>query len=94
MKMFYVMGAALVLLMACNTPKIINSWRDPTVTIDTASLNKFMVAALLKNQTVRRQVEDQMSAMVPGKAVQSYKKQCCGSSCLSEVPWISRQSDS
>src|ERR1700710_2686034 len=74
MKMFYVMGVALVLLTSCSTPRIVNSWRDPSVTIDTASLNKFMVAALLKNQTVRRQVEDQMAAMVPGKAIQSYKE--------------------
>ncbi len=74
MKLFYLMGLALVILTSCNTPRIVNSWRDPAVTVDTARLNKFMVAALLKNQTVRRQVEDQMAAIVPGKAVQSYKE--------------------
>lgn len=74
MKVFNLMVLAIVLLTSCSGPKIVNSWRDPAVTVDTANLNKFMVAALLKNPTVRRQVEDQMASVVPGKAIQSYKE--------------------
>src|SRR5882724_975812 len=60
-------------LIACGpSTKIVNSWRDPQVIIDTSDLRKFVVAALLKNETVRRSAEDQMVAMYPGKAVQSY----------------------
>ncbi|HEY4195737.1 MAG TPA: hypothetical protein VGM63_09395 [Mucilaginibacter sp.] len=68
----------LLLLAICAgcTPgtKIVNSWRDPDVVVNSSQINKFVVAALLKNQTVRRQVEDQMASLIPGKAVQSYKE--------------------
>ena len=66
-----VLGAAL--LASCSSTKITNSWRDPSVTVNEASISKVLVAALLKNETVRRQVEDQMASLLPGKAVQSYK---------------------
>ena len=60
-------------LAACGPgTKIVNSWRDPTVVVNTAALNKFVVAALLKNEGVRRKTEDKMAALNPAKAVQSY----------------------
>jgi hypothetical protein len=67
---------SLVILLAasCSSTKIVSSWRDPDVTVNTAEINKFMVAALLKNQSVRRKVEDDMASYYPGKAVQSYKE--------------------
>jgi len=69
------LGFFLIALAACGpTTQIVDSWRDPDVVVDTARVNKFVVAALLKNQTVRRQVEDEMAAQFPGKAVQSYKE--------------------
>ena len=52
--------------------RIVNSWRDSAVTINTDTLHKFVVAALLKNESVRRMTEDKMAALNPGKAVQSY----------------------
>ncbi len=60
-------------LAACGpTTHIVESWRDPQVVVNTAKLNKFMVAALIKNESVRRRVEDRIAAAYPGKAVQSY----------------------
>lgn len=65
----------IVALAACGpTTQIVDSWRDPEVVVDTANVHRFVVAALLKNQTVRRQVEDDIAAQFPGKAVQSYKE--------------------
>src|SRR5579872_5260023 len=65
----------IISLAACGTgTHIVNSWRDPDVVIDTADIHQFVIAALLKNQTVRRQVEDEIAAQFPGKAVQSYKE--------------------
>jgi len=65
----------MMALAACGTSThIVNSWRDPEVVVDTANIHQFVVAALLKNQAVRRQVEDDMAARFPGKAVQSYKE--------------------
>lgn len=62
-----------VYIISC-TPatQITNSWRAPGVTVDTAQLHKFVVAALIKNQSIRRNVEDNMASYVPGKAQPSY----------------------
>jgi len=57
-----------------STTRIIHSWRDPEVVINTSTSNKFIVAALLKNERVRKRTEDLMSFYYPGKAVSSYKK--------------------
>jgi hypothetical protein len=68
-------NAALLFLVACgSSTHIVDSWRDPSVVIDTADVHKFVVAALLKNPTIRHRVEDDMAALFPGKAVQSYKE--------------------
>ena len=61
-------------LISCNPTKIVTSWRDPEAVIGSSQLNKFVVAALLKNQTVRRRTEDKMASYFPGKSVQSYKE--------------------
>jgi hypothetical protein len=64
----------LALLAGCGTQThIVDSWRDPDVIVDTAKIHQFVVGALLKNQTTRHLVEDDMAARFPGKAVQSYK---------------------
>ena len=65
--------ALSVYLIACSpSTQITSSWRAPGVTIDTAQLHKFVVAALIKNQSARRNVEDNMASYMPGKAQQSY----------------------
>lgn len=71
--------AIFILLIAscfssCSSTKIVTSWRDPEVTVNTAQLNKFVVAALLKNQAVRRRTEELMASYYPNKAVESYKE--------------------
>jgi hypothetical protein len=73
MKKYFVFTIIVTCILACGpSTKIVNSWRDPQVVIDTSEIHKFVVAALLKNETVRRSTEDQMAALYPGKAVQSY----------------------
>ena len=68
-----ILGCSFIALAACGTStQIVDSWRDPDVVVDTAKVHKFVVAALLKNPTMRRQVEDEIAAQFPGKAVQSY----------------------
>jgi hypothetical protein len=58
---------------ACTSPtRITSTWRDPNVTISNPRLHKIVVAALLYDQGVRRSVEDYMSSLYPGVAVQSY----------------------
>lgn len=55
------------------TTQIVNSWRDPDATVHIADIHKFVVAALLKNESTKRSTEDDMAKLFPGKAVQSYK---------------------
>jgi len=61
-------------LMASCSPstKLENSWRDPAVTINHTTFNKIMVAALLKNESTRRSVEEQLVERLKGKGIPSY----------------------
>ena len=73
MKKNIIVAALAFALASCGTStKIVNSWRDPAVTVNSAALHKFVVAALMRNEATRRTVEDKMAAMYPGKAVPSY----------------------
>ena len=60
-------------IVCCTTTASLErSWRDPTVTVDFTRLNKVLVVALLKNEGARRSAEDQLCALLKGKAVPSY----------------------
>lgn len=62
-----------VFVAACSpSTKIEKTWRDPGTTINSGSYNKVLVAALLKNETTRRIVEDQLVQKLNGKGVASY----------------------
>jgi hypothetical protein len=62
------------LFFSCTSPtKVLNSWKDPNTTIANPSVHKIVVAALLYDQGVRRQVEDYMASLYSGEAVQSYQ---------------------
>ena len=58
---------------ACSSPtQITSSWKDPNTSIQNPDLHKIVVAALIYDQGVRRQVEDYMASLYPGTATQSY----------------------
>ncbi|MBN8876865.1 MAG: hypothetical protein J0I32_04910 [Sphingobacteriales bacterium] len=60
-------------LTACVGPtQIVNSWKDPDTNLKQPDTHKIVVAALLYDQGVRRQVEDYMVSLYPGTATQSY----------------------
>lgn len=67
-----------LMLMIClpfagfSQSQIINSWSDPNTGNQNLSVHKFVVGALIYNQTVRRIVEDYMASLYPGIATQSY----------------------
>jgi hypothetical protein len=61
-------------IVACNPTRIVTSWTDPELETKAVRLNRFVVVALLKNQTVRKRTEDMMASYFPAKAVQSYKE--------------------
>src|ERR1700744_2027881 len=60
-------------IIGCVAPtQIVSSWRDPNVTIINPTSHKIVVAALIYDQSIRRQVEDYMASLYPGVASQSY----------------------
>jgi hypothetical protein len=62
-------------ILSCGTStRIIHSWRDPDVVIHTETAHKFIFAALLKNETIRKRTEDLMTVYYPKKAFPSYKE--------------------
>jgi hypothetical protein len=73
MKKFLLPFLAAVFLLSCSSPtQITNSWKDPGTTITRPGVHKIVVAALIYDQGVRRQVEDYMASLYPGRATQSY----------------------
>jgi hypothetical protein len=65
----------LFALFSCSpSTRIIRSWRDTDAFINTSRPAKFMIAALLKNETVRRRTEDLMLAYYPERGIASYKE--------------------
>jgi hypothetical protein len=74
MKKIFLLGAITLVLNACApATRIDKSWRDPNTTITDSSFSKVLVAALLKNETTRRVVEDQLIQRFNGKGVASYR---------------------
>ena len=69
--------------------EIINSWRDPNTSIQDPGFHKIIVAALIHDQGVRRQVEDYMITLYPGAAMQSY--QLIGDSLITDENTASQQ---
>ncbi|ULQ55570.1 hypothetical protein KJS94_13035 [Flavihumibacter rivuli] len=60
-------------IISCGpSTQIVKSWRDPGTTITPDSYNKVLVVGLLKNETSRRVLEDQLVAGMGGKGVASY----------------------
>jgi len=71
-KMLLLLFAASNLLFSCAAPsRIVNSWKDPGTSID-PSIHKIVVAAIIYDPALRRQVEDYMVSLYPGMATQSY----------------------
>ncbi len=59
---------------SCTSPtRVLNSWKDPGTSVTNPGVHKIVVAALLYDQGVRRQVEDYMASLYPGVATQSYQ---------------------
>ena len=75
MKNIILLTALSSIFAACDTStKIIHSWRDPEVAIDTMKARKFVFAALIKNDNIRKRTEDLMTIYFPKKAIPSYKE--------------------
>lgn len=71
--LIFILSVFLIFVSCDTSTRIIHSWRDPDVSIDTMRSRKFVFAALIKNDNIRRRTEDLMTIYFP-KAVPSYKE--------------------
>jgi hypothetical protein len=55
----------VLLLAACSTTEIVNSWQAPDAEIDKDKLNKVLVAVLAESDATRRASEDRMAGFHP-----------------------------
>jgi hypothetical protein len=69
---FYSYLLLSIILGSCTSTKITSSWREPGKHLHTGEWNKILVVALLKNETSRRKVEDQLLKYMNGKGIVSY----------------------
>jgi hypothetical protein len=63
----------IAIFSSCNSTKIINCWSEPDNHLYEGEWNKILVVALLKNETHRRKVEDELLNYLSGRGEVSYK---------------------
>lgn len=62
-----------IVLTACgSSTRIVQSWRDPAVTVQQGSVKKMLVIALIKDESTRRIAEDQLCLQFRGRGIASY----------------------
>jgi hypothetical protein len=64
--------ALLVTLNGCTSTKLVSSWRNPETTVEMKKLNKVLVIALLKDENMRRNAEEQLVKHHPEFLAPSY----------------------
>src|SRR3954471_3966013 len=73
-KTFLFAMAVSVLFAACSSPsRIVSTWHEPADQAKNTAPHKIVVAAIIYDQTIRRQVEDYMVSLYPGQATPSYE---------------------
>jgi hypothetical protein len=73
MQKIIIVLALYIFVTSCGpSTRITSSWRDPAVTFEPKQDDKILVIALVKDETTRRTVEDQLVARMQGRGVASY----------------------
>ena len=71
---FFILSLALLLFGCSSSNKISNSWKNPDVTIESAKFQTMAVFAMVKDEQMRRGVEEAIVSQMPNTiAVPSYK---------------------
>ena len=62
-----------LLLLGCgSSTRIVQSWRDPEVSVQQGSVKKILVIAMVRDEATRRIAEDELSAQFQGRGISSY----------------------
>jgi hypothetical protein len=73
LKFVIVLLTAALLYSSCSPgTRIVQSWKDPAVTVTEGSYNRILVISLIKDNATRRIAEDHMASFIGKKAVTSY----------------------
>jgi hypothetical protein len=72
MKNKILFGLVFTLLFSCQSTKITSSWKEPNKHLVLNDLNKILVVALFKTETIQHKAEDEMVRYLKGKGVVSY----------------------
>ena len=62
----------MLIISACTSTHLTSSWKEPGKVVNIEKLNKVLVVALFKNETNRREAEDEMANYLQGKGIASY----------------------
>lgn len=69
----YLLILATIIMSSCTSTRLVNNWKDKETTIKPGTFNKYLVAAIVKDDVSRHTVEDKLVSMLKGKAMASYK---------------------
>jgi hypothetical protein len=73
MKQFQVLLIAVVVMFGCSpSTQIVKSWQEPAATLQVSPEVKILTIAMVKDETSRRVIEDQLVKQMKGHAVASY----------------------
>jgi len=62
-----------VIIISCGpSTKIVKSWKDPQASITASPENKVLVVAMVKDESARRTIEDEIVSRLKSTGVQSY----------------------
>jgi PBP1b-binding outer membrane lipoprotein LpoB len=71
---FFILSLAILLFGCSSSNKISNSWRNPDATLESAKFQTMAVFAMVKDEQMRRDVEEAIVSQMPNTiAVPSYK---------------------
>jgi hypothetical protein len=72
MKTVLIPVIAMLFLVGCGSTKIVKSWQEPGASVSLTGDYKALVVAMVKDESSRRIVEDQLAKRLLGKGVASY----------------------
>jgi len=63
----------IALFASCSSTQIVKTWREPGASVSPGPQNKALIIALVKDETSRRVIEDEVVKRLKASAVASYK---------------------
>src|SRR4051812_23193100 len=72
MKHLFLLSFIVATLVGCASTEVVKSWQESGATLQRSPSNKTLVIAMVKDETSRRVIEDQLVKRMNANAVASY----------------------